>query len=62
MSPWGHSSVPGTFFCAGDIRGQKLVPKGTILRGTNVGDYVSMGIFVCAGDIRGQKLVPKGTI
>ena len=22
----------GTFFCAGDIRGQKLVPKGTILR------------------------------
>ena len=23
----------GTFFCAGDIRGQKLVPKGTILRG-----------------------------
>ena len=22
----------GTFFCAGDTRGQKLVPKGTILR------------------------------
>jgi hypothetical protein len=28
----------GTFVCAGDIRGQKLVPKGTIPRGTF--DYV----------------------
>ena len=24
----------GTFVCAGDILGQKLVPKGTIPRGT----------------------------
>jgi hypothetical protein len=29
----GNYVSMGTFFCAGDIRGQKLVPKGTILRG-----------------------------
>jgi hypothetical protein len=31
----------GTFFYTGDIRGQKLVPKGTIPKGTfdNVRDY-----------------------
>jgi hypothetical protein len=58
----------GTFFYTGDIRGQKLVPKGLFLEGhstilgTNACNYASMGTFFYTGDIRGQKLVPKGTI
>ena len=46
----GNYVSMGTFVCTGDIRGQKLVPKGTIPRGTNVGNYISMRTFFCAGD------------
>ena len=62
MSPWRHSSIPGT---SGD---KNESPKGLFLErhstilGTIVGNFVPIGTFVCAVDIRGEKLVPKGTI
>jgi hypothetical protein len=57
MSPWGHSSIPGT---SGD---KHLSPKGLFLEGhstmlgTIVGNFVPMGTFFYTGDIRRQSTI-----